>query len=71
MGKCCKNCEFGEFKKTEKGNIRHSIPGRCLFVPEKPILPECLQAHSFYWPPRYCVVWPNDENTCGCFKGRN
>ena len=50
----CKNCKFAKFQKTEKGNIRTSISGRCEVSIPKPKLPYAVLNHfRFHLSTRY------------------
>lgn len=70
MNRLCKNCVYGIFQLTEKGNIKRSIAGYCSYFPKKPDLPECVQERYFKWPPSYFAIWADKTSgsNCDCFK---
>ena len=68
----CKNCWYAEWQRTEKGNVRRTLVGRCTYVPPPgPVMlhtPQMEQARRFGGrDTRPVVVW-NYEGRCDLFK---
>ena len=74
----CKNCKFAKFQKTEKGNIRTSISGRCEVSIPKPKLPYAVLNHFRFDRAIYreveffprAGIWPSSGENCECFELR-
>ena len=66
----CKNCIYGKFQKTEKGNIKIGVAGECTYQIEMPKLPDCY-GKSWRGPAdlnQYKnAIWANDVHQCPCF----
>jgi hypothetical protein len=75
MASSCKNCKFAKFQLTEKGNIKRSLPGRCIFKVVIPKLPDAVKNHySFRRDGEHfgkSCIRPNDGIDCETFEDKN
>lgn len=68
----CKTCKFAKWTRTDRGNIRTSRPGECLYeVPLPDKIPLSAKRHYGYEtksPYRKQAIWIQDYEECDCHE---
>lgn len=61
----CKTCDHARWEYTEKGNLRRTAPGRCLYPFPSTPMPVSTDDR---WPPRVNYVWRDRKDPCPCWR---
>ena len=59
----CKNCVYGIFQLTEKGNIKRSKHGTCVYKIPFRSLPACVTTSEY----SFAAIWIDMGTKCPCF----